>query len=538
MATLPQLPRVYPARDFIPVASLILVASGCQGIRQEDFTVLPYGKAVEQPSLNTLPEGDHSATAPPPAAAQLTSIGLRSCIQLAFKNNRDLRQTRSALERAGLEMREAEATIFEPRLTASYAALDESASTRLGLKYASKYGVEVEPFVRVNYNDDSSPSKETEAGISISRRLFNLAENVRLRLPITRAQRSILSGANRYRRETRELAFTVTRSFFAIQRAQARLKVRQNRVKDAKEFLEVISNRVKNGFAAPVDEVNARINLNQAELGYISETTNLRNAKEALLALFALEVKRELSISPEDVSIIPDVEVQVEPDVEFAKRYHERLVNQRLDIDLSDKEIRVQGDLLRPQVTLGVTPQLELQGDRFFGSATDDDNVTINISYSASLDGKKAEKARLAQLERQQRERLLALRQSETDLETRLRALARRIDELKIRIGLAAERLNAERRKLDATIKRYESGNVDNLEVTRAKQELDNAEIGLLDARVDLHVAIAEYRSILPPAPPGPLENGDIPLRPRTDVRAGDAGQFPNPDEVLDDLAP
>ena len=51
-------------------------------------------------------------------------------------------------------------------------------------------------------------------------------------------------------------------------------------------------------------------------------------------------------------------------------------------------------------------------------------------------------------------------------------------------------------------MRKYEQGDVDNLEVTRAKQDLDAAEIRLLDARIDLRLAIAEYESILPPAAP------------------------------------
>jgi outer membrane protein TolC len=224
---------------------------------------------------------------------------------------------------------------------------------------------------------------------------------------------------------------------------------------------------------------------------------------DSLLTILGYELESPFNITPEDVASIPDFQYDVARDMERTRVYHEELANQRAEIGFAKKEIRVQKDLLKPQVSLGLTAQHRMRDDFPFGSndpATDP--VGVELSYQTTLDGKKADKARLEQLKTEQEERHLSLKDSETELERRLRALARRMELLKNRIRLAEVRLEAQKRRLQATLRKYEQGDVDNLEVTRAKQDLDAAEIRLLDARIDLRLAIAEYESILPPAVP------------------------------------
>ena len=66
---------------------------------------------------------------------------------------------------------------------------------------------------------------------------------------------------------------------------------------------------------------------------------------------------------------------------------------------------------------------------------------------------------------------------------------------------MAEQRVGIERTRLEATLRRYETGAVDNLEVTRAKQSLNEAEIALLDARIAVVTTDAAYRAIMPMTP-------------------------------------
>ncbi|MEM7392425.1 MAG: TolC family protein, partial [Verrucomicrobiota bacterium] len=95
------------------------------------------------------------------------------------------------------------------------------------------------------------------------------------------------------------------------------------------------------------------------------------------------------------------------------------------------------------------------------------------------------------------------LRSNLTDEEHRLilslRSAHRSIGRLRTQVGLNQQRLEAERARLKASLVRYEDGDIDNLEVTRAKQTVDDAEINLINTNIDLVIAEEEYRSLLPP---------------------------------------
>ena len=115
------------------------------------------------------------------------------------------------------------------------------------------------------------------------------------------------------------------------------------------------------------------------------------------------------------------------------------------------------------------------------------------------LDAWTGERAGLRKQERQQRELRLRMRSSEMDLERQVRELRRRIEVQLRTVQLSVQRLEAERAKFAATEASYRTGRVDNLELTRARETVDRAEVDLLEARIDLVLALAERESLVPP---------------------------------------
>ena len=99
------------------------------------------------------------------------------------------------------------------------------------------------------------------------------------------------------------------------------------------------------------------------------------------------------------------------------------------------------------------------------------------------LDGWRSERARLRQRQLEQMQSDIDLTNVTVDLERQLRNEHREIERLKLSEQLAQERLAAEEQKLAATVRRYETGAIDNLEVTRVKAARDDAEVSLLNVR-------------------------------------------------------
>jgi len=439
------------------------------------------------------------------ATNSLTGLTLAECQEIAQKQNRDRRMARNNLRSAVAGGRIAESEVFAPSLEISqtFTEDNDNGQGRAEIQYLSPFGIEISPYI-TEFSEGSRDERWlSTAGITLKRRIFSSAERWRLRMPITTAERSLLKAQNTLQLGERQLDFGVMRAFLALQRVDTRLRVRRNRVTDAKAFLNVTEERVATGLAPRVDIVNATINLNQAEADVLDEESNLQDQTESLLNVMGYPVTREISTTPYEIGDVKVDPVNLENDSIHLLARHESLVNARLDLDFSRIEMRIQKDLLRPQLGLAFTAEHRSQGlDPTNEQLEDSDPLSIALTYSVPLDGNKQAKARLRQLELALENEQLSLIDTEKDLLVELRAAHRSLLRLETQVGLSEQRLEAERAKLQATLVRYEDGNVDNIEVTRAKQALDDAEISLINTRIELVLAQEQYRSLLPPDRP------------------------------------
>lgn len=437
--------------------------------------------------------------------ASTNRLDLATCQSVARTYNRGLRATQNNFSSALAGKKIANSEVFAPDLSLSQTFNDdnEQGEIRAELNYLTPLGFEFTPFLNENIDTDREEQWFSNAGVRLRRRLFNASERWRLRLPLTRAERNILQAQNNLQREKRELDFEVMRTFLAVQRVENRLRVRRDRVADALEFLQVTKDRVAADIAAKVDIVNATISVNQAEADRLSEETSLRSQTEALLNTMGLNITNQLTIAPYDLDSHQRATFDLDNDSVNLLTRHESLVNAQLDIEFSKVEIRIQKDLLRPQLDLSLTAEHRSRGSNIFNeNENDEDPLTIQVEYSTPLDGKRAQKARLDQLQIALENAETALINEENRLLLDLRSAHRNILALEIQVGLNEQRIEAEQQKLKATLIRYEDGDVDNLEVTRAKQSVDNAEIALINTNIDLVLAQERYRSLLPPNRP------------------------------------
>lgn len=477
----------------------VLAAAGC-GTRE-----LP----PEAPASAKAAAITGSVAKPPPAPAagvDLGRLGRDDCVRLALRSNRQFLIRHEAMERARQGVTIARSAVYAPQLTAVY-VLSNRTDTGTATVRANEpvLGFDVQPFITAGWSQaPGATTGRTEYtssyGVTVSRRLFGIAEHIRQRLPLSEADRALYAAANAMVIEGKRLQLEATRAFFSLQRSQARATVRERRVADAREFLQLVKDSVAHGFKAPFEELTASINLNQAEADLVSDLAALQESRERLARLLAQPVTAPVGIVAEDLAAAaPAVRPDVERDLVDVKAHHEDLGNQLSAIALEMDRLRVQRDRLAPDITAGFTAENQLTGHRPLDGEVRDERVySLTLSWADPLDFKASARARYRQLRSEIEEKTLALRDAEDDLEQRLRSSHRRMGQLGSTVSLAQQRLEAERGKMAATMSRWESGAIDNLEVTRAKQDLDNAEIQLLDARIDAVIATAEYRAILP----------------------------------------
>jgi outer membrane protein TolC len=455
-------------------------------------------------------------TATPSVSVPGEALTLRAVIARAIAANRDLRTARSALLQARMGQSIADSTVFAPTLSAAYTAYNGEGDNGTGrIALTSKaLGFEIEPYVRMGYIPDGRvptdpvglpDSYGTAAGLTISRKLFAISEHINQRLPISEADAATYAAANRLVLAGRELERRATEQFLAVQRADTRLAVRERRLRDAREFLDSVRDRITHGFASPLDGLYAEIDLNQAEADLIADRTAQASAMEQLDNLLDRPVTAPLTLAPE---VIDDARVAAIPtpdldrDTKAVLAGHESLGTAAKQAELLALQLRVQRDRLWPDLTAALSAERGATGDAPFDARDSLGNtVALTVTWTMPLDGWRADRARFNQICKQIEDQERSAASLRADLEIRLRDAWRQIDAQRRQVALSTRRLEIERLRLDATLRRYETGAVDNLEVTRAKQSLDNAEIAVLDARIALVLADAQYRALLPMTP-------------------------------------
>lgn len=457
---------------------------------------------------------------PPPAApasaatAAPEPLTRSACVREALRANRPYRNAESAFARSGLGIAVAAAQVFAPSLTAAYTVDNDpenAGSARVGIK-STAAGFDIEPYVRFGYDQNrTTPAGgpylsdyESAAGIAVTRKLFNISESLRKRLPVSQAERAYWSAANDLAIRARQLEYDAARSFLEVQRNEARVAMRRRSTAQTAEYLAAMKDQVAKGFKAPLEQLNAEISANQDQADLVSDETADRNAREALNQLLGRPVTAGVAITPEDLAAATAAvpEPPLERDVVRITSQHESLGTRRLDIDNAIEQVRIQRDQLMPQVTAALTAEEVRSGSTTFnreeGRDGRDRRAALTLTWELPLDGWRGARGQLAQAERQLQELGRQLEEDRDALERRLRAIHRRLEQLRRSEALAVARLDAERARQEATLRRWQAGAVDNLEVTRSKQTVDTAELNLLNTRVDLLLAWAEYRSLLP----------------------------------------
>ncbi len=462
------------------------------------------------------PFGPRQRPHSPAEQVDLGHLTRADCLRLALWSNRPFLIKHSMWDRARLAETVALSQVYAPQLTANYTVsnhLDSATASVASPTLAPitntvgvsepLLGFMLQPFVTSTWNQSGDAATGLDSytssyGITVSRMLFNVYERIRQRLPLTSAETNYYIAANNVILQGKSVELDTATAYYNVLRALEHVRIRQRRVEDAVEFLALVEDNVKHGFKAPFETLTAKLDLNQAQTDLVGEQATLKDAVEHLARELGVAVPSALAIAPEDISAgrpMPDLA----DDLRRAQRFHENLGNQVASLALTLDNLRVSRDQLAPQISAGVTAQAFRVGHQpFAGDLQSGASYALVFSWSDPLDFKSAARAQMHQLEDQIYEQTLTLREAQDDLEQQMRSTWRKIDQLRNTVALSAERMDAEKGNLDATMSRWKSGAIDNLEVTRSKQDLDSAEVQLVDSRCDLAIAYESYRAILP----------------------------------------
>lgn len=470
--------------------------------------------AAEPPAPSPVPVpssiGPLSVDTVPPAPDRLEHLTRAECLHLALTRNRNLRAAVADLQGSRFTIDAARSDLYAPTLNAAYTAgnAGDSALTRVDAT-GHLLGTEIRPYAQTAWTEDvydqGFDPYRSGFGVTISRRWLGLAEALRLRQPLTQAEVSFLITANNVVITRKQLEADAVRAFLALQRAKARVRLREKRVESSRETLKLLRANIANKLKAPIEEYNSLIELSQAEADLLAEQAGLTSACERLCVMLGMPVTLPVDIVEEDLAAktvsVPDVG----HDVHAAIVGSERLGNRHLDLRLQRDQLAILRDRSWPTVTTGVDVGRWYTGPSPTSRSTGydyDNRAALTVSMTLPLDFYWGARARWHSLERDIAQKTLQLDEAIATTEQAVRESHRGIVRLIDTARLAQALADAERRRLQATQIRYDAGTIDNLELTRQRQSLDSAELSLLDARIQLQTTVADYAALLP-APRG-----------------------------------
>ena len=493
---------------------IVLVScSGSADLREQAERRMPTHGPLAEARRSEGEAARQRAEALPSEQPLPSPLSIEGCVTWALGHNRELRAQVNAAERARLDVTSAYSSAYSPRLTANAQRTRTSTETAGNTRRDSStaqvalntnlLGFTVAPYLSNSWSEtqgvaDGTPYRSA-AGIAISRRIFALAEGSRLSQQLTSADRGYAKAANSLTLSSRRMALDAARAFFELQRAESRLRLRDSRLQQAKAFFAGVRESVAAGLKAPIEETNAAIDANQAEANLLSDRQALANARDRLLSQLDRPLGGEVAIQPSVVTGVRPQLPLIEADIARVRLAHEDLLNLRLDREQVRDDLSIARDRLAPQVTATANAARTWESDRLGGDDAPADVVSLKFELDMPLDGWTGERAGWRRQQRLERELRLRLRSQETELERQVRELRRRIDNQVRSVDLAQLRLEAERAKFAATEASYSTGRVDNLELTRARESLDQAEVSLIETRIDLVLALSEREALVPP---------------------------------------
>jgi outer membrane protein TolC len=496
----------------------LLVLAGCSAdpaVRSQVSALTPLDPALAAAQAHEDEAWRGPAPAPPFDLPQ--PLTLDACIAAAVERNRGFRKQISALERKRLSVVTATATLDAPKLKGeakraitdingtAKAGSDRTDSAEATLSVEQRLaGFSIAPYATQGFSqtDGAGATPYTSTvGLSISRSLLNGSAALNQRKDLTAAERSYLNEARNLRLYLRILCRDAAKAFLDLQLAEARLQLRERRLEESRASAQAVREAVAAGLKAQLEATNAAIDLNQAELDLLSDQTAVANKREDLRSLLDLPLAGAIALSPTVLAdTVPDLPA-MEQDLERVLAGHEDLAKLATDLDGALENARISRDTVQPQLTGTLAASRAWKGPNPGEGDERDDRVSLTLTYEMPLDGWTGQRAAWHNALRSVRETRIDLAAKRVELEAQVRDLHRNLAQLVRQVQLAATRVEAEQAKYRATEINWTTGRVDNLELTRARQDVGQAEVALLEARINLAKARADREALLPPQP-------------------------------------
>lgn len=373
-------------------------------------------------------------------------------------------------------------TRFDPVFTARQEWDDEDGAGRTSGSVRQTLPADLELSATASVQDQGNRGDLTRYAIQLSKTLLGGGTFLESRLPVIRAMINEAREFNRLSLEQRRMRFSVTRQYFDVIRSQQTLRLREMQLERAKLNLEHALVRED-----PLDIATARLRIPESELDV---TAARRQISSGLLNL-KTEIGYPLS---EDLHLEPEVNfafetLALDEDMAYALENHETLLNNRLELELLEKELRVARSRRFPEVTAQVnhtTSDFSGEDDR---ESETRGEVVVTWPWLNRRDRAEARQKR-NELDSAVIGYALARNERRRDVEN----LYSRVLEAERSVGLQEERVEVLEQQLRLFQDRWENGEIGILEYIRSQNNFEDAQVQRITQQLRYLELLAEYR--------------------------------------------
>lgn len=416
-----------------------------------------------------------------PAAAE--PLAFKQCVAEALANNPDLAASGARIGQAEAAVAQAAGARL-PRVNLSLTATrSNDPLNAFGLKLGQAQVDPATDFTPAALNSPDAVNNlntriEVSAPVYTGGQLTAQAEQARA------AARAARQGDAAYRQE---LIQQVAETYQGVHSARAYIKVAEQSVAAATEYLRVTDSLLKQGMAVKSDQLTARVNLEDARVRVAEARRQEAGALDRLKLLMGRPVTEALEIGPADGATLPEGDEAAL--LEQARARHPGLQALREQVGGARAQVEAARAGRRPQFNVVARQDWNDEG---FGLAASSYTVAGVLSWNA-FDGGIAN-AGISRAGAGQAEAEARLRQAESGVQLQVRDGLRKAHEAELRLGAREAAVADAEEAQRLTKKRYENGLATLVDLLAVQAQLDKARADQVAARHDQEVSRIELK--------------------------------------------
>lgn len=341
--------------------------------------------------------------------------------------------------------------------------------------------------VRQTLDVAGSVSPGYSIGLSLNQLIYD--RSVWARLEQSGAQLEALQGQALEQRDTSELEGILR--FYALYRTQATIQVLEANVRRSEQQLERAQALFQAGRASKAEELSAEVNLGNDRISVVVQQAQLANDQTVLATWLALPGAEAISaVDPGILQQTPESPVSLEQALEEARTHRPLLKALRQQVRASELQEAIAHAGYLPQVAFQA--QYQRAGNNpepVFAEPQLQNSLTLGIGLSWNLFSGFATNAQTLRAQYQTKVTELNLQQNQRELEGAVRQAHATVLAQITATQLAEVNRKSAADALALASERFSAGVSSTLEVRDAQLKLTQAELTLLQNRIDVERA-------------------------------------------------